>query len=289
MFRKLKVEIERPSLMLYTDIVYANEIDDFSCHNTPLKMNFIHARKQYAPMEKLPLLIWAEGGAWRLSSPALRLPELSYYAYHGYAVADIQYAVTTERMWPAPVENIKTAIRYLKAHADSLGIDPDRICLAGESAGAHLTAVAGLTSKTDLFTTGEWSGFDNSVQAVINWYTPGDIPVTLRERGQAERACFLVQPEGELLRTDLDRDPARIAEIDPMTYVTPDAPPFLFFHGDADHLVPASASRALYDKLQASGVEADYYLVEGASHASEEFAQPAVQKIMLDFMDRHLK
>ena len=289
MYQKLKVEIERPSLMLYTDIVYTNHIDDFSCHNTPLRMNFIHARKQYAPMEKLPLLIWAEGGAWRLSSPALRIPELSYYAYNGYAVADIEYAISPERGWPAPVEDIKTAIRYLKAHADELGIDPERICLAGESAGAHLTAIAGLTGKTDLFTTREWADYDNSVKAVINWYTPGDIPATLRERGQAERACFLVQPESEILRIDLDQHPEKTAVLNPMTYVTADAPSFLFFHGDQDGLVPASASKALYDKLLSFGVEADYYLVEGASHATQEFSQPAVQKIMLDFMNRQLK
>ena len=289
MFQQITVPVERPNVALYTDIVYTNYIDDIGCHNTPLKLNLIHAKNPFGPMEKLPCLVWAEGGAWRLSSPALRIPELCYYAYHGYAVANVQYAVSTEKSWPTPVENIQTAVRYLKTHADALGIDPEKICLAGESAGAHLVSVAALTGGTELFKTKEWSEADSRVQGCISWYGPGSIEVDLKKRGAFERSLFMVDPEGELVHADLLQHPEKIPPLDPMHYVTPDAPPFLFFHGDADNLIHASAGKALYDRLTENGVAADFYLIEGASHATVEFSQPAVQQRMLAFLDKQLK
>lgn len=288
MFYQIKSEVLRPDVALYTDIVYTNTINDFRQQNIPLVLHFMHPCRNFEPFEKAPLLIWAEGGAWRSSSPARRLPELAYYAYHGYAVANIQYRVSSQSLWPAQIQDVKTAIRYLKAHADQLGIDADRIVIGGESAGAHLAALAALTGKTDLFGSEDWKEVSSEVQAAICWYCSGDFS-TVKERGEAEKANYVAIPENLLVNADIEKSPEKRREVSPISYVTPDAPPFLFFHGDKDFLIPVSSSKNLYDRLVENGAEADYYLVEGATHASSEFSQQKIQDIMLAFMDKHLK
>ena len=131
MFHTIQSEILRPDMALYTDIVYANVFNDWRRYNIPLKLNLMRPYGRFRFEERLPLLVWAEGGAWKSSAPASRLPELAYYAYHGFAVANVQYRVSTQSIWPAQIQDLKAAIRYLKVHADELGIDPERIVVAG--------------------------------------------------------------------------------------------------------------------------------------------------------------
>ena len=284
MFHTIQSEILRPDMALYTDIVYANVFNDWRRYNIPLKLNLMRPYGRFRFEERLPLLIWAEGGAWKSSAPASRLPELAYYAYHGFAVANVQYRVSTQSIWPAQIQDLKAAIRYLKVHADELGIDPERIVVAGESAGAHVAALSALTGKTDLFRTKEWANVSDEVQGAICWYCPGDMTDLTR----SQEGVVPVPPANLLLNDFASRCPDKMKELSPITYVTPDAPPFLFLHGDQDDVVPPECALRLHDKLTAHNVSSEFYMLEGATHASAHFSQESIQKMMLEFMNSKL-
>lgn len=283
MYQTMQAPILRPDLACYTDIVYANVFNDWRRYNIPLKLNLIRPYGRFRFEERLPLFIWAEGGAWKSSAPAVRLPELTYYAYHGWAVANVQYRTSTQGVWPAQILDLKAAIRFLKAHADQFGIDPDRIVVGGESAGAHLAALAALTGKTERFRTREWDTVSDEVQGAICWYCPGDL-TTLRQDQETQQ--IPVPPLDLLLNCNARLHPEKVAELSPASYVSPEAPPFLFLHGDRDEVVRPECALSLHDKLTRNGVSSEFYMIEGASHASAHFAQAPVQELMLDFMDR---
>lgn len=275
MEKTIKFDELKPTTALYTNIVYSTRRGDFFRDLINLHLNLIVPTGQFAQTIKSPLLIWLEGGAWRNTSPYFRIPELTYFAQNGFAVANVQYSVSADNMWPACIEDIKTAIRFLRKNADKYGIDTSKIYIAGESAGAHLAALVGLTG--DKFVAEEYKEYSSSVDGVICYYCPGDTDVKLNE---------YIDPYDLLARGNINDNPELKASINPMTYANQKACPFLFFHGLADTLVPIDCAKSLYNKLIENGTEADFYTVEGAGHADLAFSQPEIQQIILNFIKK---
>ena len=266
MYQKIKVEETRPSVLVYNDIVYANRRSRWGRDYHPLRMHIEIPMRFHGDNPPAPLLIWLEGGGWRNVSPALRLGELATYVYEGFAIASVEYSVDADNIWPTPLEDIKEAISYLRAHHAEFNIDPDRIAIAGDSAGGHLAAVAALTTD---------------VKAAVCYYTPGDFP-------NMKEGADTFALEDLLVGKHIWDDEKLVKEVDPRSYVTENAPPFLFFQGDADMLVDPASSKTLYDLLIDKGVDCDYYLLEGAMHCDTLFTQECVQKIVLDFLKKHV-
>lgn len=282
MVHTLRISPERPALGLFTDIIYTNRFNDFRRYNIPMGLHLIRPYSLCGFEERLPLFVWAEGGACKSCASASRLPELSYYAYHGWAVASVQYRTSNQSIWPAQIQDLKTAIRYLRAHADELGIDPDHIVLGGESAGAHLTALAALTGGTGQYQTEEWAHVTDAVQGAVCWYCAGDSSVSFPT---LEPEDGPPSPRDLLLNVRTKEHPERAAALSAVNYVTKDAPPFLFLHGDQDHVIPWQNAYALHEALVEQGVSSSFCLVEGGSHASAHFAQAPIQQRMLEFMN----
>ena len=266
MYQKIKVEETRPCVLVYNDIYYSNRRSRWGRDYHPLRMHIQMPMYFHRENPKTPVLIWLEGGGWRNVSPALRIGELSYFALNGIAVASVEYSVDANNLWPAPLEDIRDAIAYLRAHHEEFNIDPDRIAIAGDSAGGQLAAIAARKE---------------SAKAAVCYYTPGDFP------NMKEGADFF-SLEDLLVGKHIWDDEELVKEVDPRTYVTENAPPFLFFQGDNDALVDPSSSKCLYDLLQEHGVDSDYYLVEGAMHCDTLFTQEPVQNIVLDFLKKHV-
>src|SRR5262249_4876269 len=107
----------------------------------PLTMHLLRAQPQ--PQTKAPALLWVHGGAFRYGSQDSGTPTRPPFARRGYVCATVEYRLSGEAQWPAQIEDVKCAVRYLRAHADELGIDPDRIGAWGASAGGHLVAMLG--------------------------------------------------------------------------------------------------------------------------------------------------
>jgi acetyl esterase/lipase len=214
-----------------------------------------------------PVVIWLHPGAWREGSRR-DAPPLDLLA-HGFAVAPIDYRLSHEAHFPAQLHDVKTAIRWLRAHAADLGVDGGRIGVFGASAGGHLAALAGLTgNRPDLDPPGA-SAHACAVQAVCDWYGPTAFLSMNDQAGEGGRIDHDApdSPESELIGGPIRTLPDGVAAASPLTYVHPEAPPFLIMHGDRDAVVAPGQSRLLHEALEAAGVQTTLKIVPGAGHA----------------------
>jgi acetyl esterase/lipase len=233
-----------------------------------------------------PLVVWIHGGAWRGGNkegpPAL--PLLRF----GYAVASINYRLSQHATFPAQLEDCKAAIRWLRAHADEYGYNPDRIGVWGASAGGHLVAILGTTSDVKTFDVGENLDESSSVQAVVDFFGPTDF---LRINAQAGAKSRLDHdapdsPESRLIGGPVLENPEKVKRANPIAYISADDPPFLIMHGEEDHTVPIGQSELLDAALKKAGVDSKFQRIPNAGHG---FGGPEIARTVRAFLDQHLK
>ncbi len=231
-----------------------------------------------------PAIVVVHGGGWRGGDKQrgqwARIP--AQYASDGYVAISVNYRLTGEAPWPAQIEDVKAAVRWLRAHAEKHAVDVDRIGAYGNSAGAHLVSLLGLVKQSDgLEGSGPHQEQSSMVQAVcasatptdfLNWREPGAVPERLGR-------TFLAGP-GDTLR-----DRARQAS--PITYARGDAPPFLLIHGTADRTVPIGQSDRFAKALRAAGAEQVRYMIfddetHGVFQRQRLLTYPAMQAFFAD-------
>ena len=234
----------------------------------------------------LPVVLFLHGGGWaggdKRPCPAVPL------AAEGFAVASVNYRLSGTAPFPAPLHDVKGAVRWLRSHAAEHGLDGTRIGVWGISAGAHLAALLGLTPHSaDLAGTVGDAHQPTDVRAVCDWFGPTDLA---HFEADARTAAMAPKPQWPLLTAAfLGRDdPAAVAAVaNPVRHVTPAAPPFLIQHGDRDDWVPLGQSRRLADALSAAGVRHTFAVVRDAGHGPG-FDAPAVRATVIDFFRRTL-
>jgi acetyl esterase len=214
-----------------------------------------------------PTVIIVHGGGWRGGDKQFAgvKPLFEPLSKAGFAWFSIDYRLAPKHHFPAPVEDVETAIRWVKAHARQYKVDPQRIALAGESAGAHLIAMATVQAKPD-----------TQVAAVIPFYGPFDLEQLARAKSN-ERAAQAVL--GLVGASELNEEAfQRLRKASPIHYVRREAPPFLLIHGTADRLVPYEQSVKLCEKLKSVGAVCELFPVEDADHGIGGWEkQPAFQ------------
>ena len=218
--------------------------------------------------EKLPLIVWVHGGAWRAGNKQ-RCPALPFTS-EGFVAASVSYRLSQQARFPAQIEDCKAAIRWLRAHAAKYRIDPDRIGVWGSSAGGHLVALLG-TAGDVAELEGKSGNLDQSsrVQAVCDFFGPTDF---LRMDADSLPGGRIIHnaadsPESQLVGGPIQAHPDRVARANPITYVTADDPPFLIVHGDQDPLVPWQQSQYLFDSMKKAGLtQVTFHKVQGAGH-----------------------
>lgn len=286
MIRTLHTDIERHPAVLMPDIIYSQQFDYFGKVPRPLKMSMVRP-EFWEEIEKLPTIVWVIGGAWKETAPMKWCPEHAYLAHHGFNVVSIDYRVSHEAQYPAQIQDVKTAIRFLRANAEKYGVDENRIGIMGDSAGGYLAAMVGTSAGVEEFETDEWAGYSDEVLAVADLYGPMNLGGLQEEEGYAY-GKLQVTPEKLYFGEERASDPDILKRANPMTYISEKTPPFLILHGTEDEQIPVAESERLHEALQAKGVPADLYLIEGAMHATEQFHQPKVEQILLNFFKKHL-
>ena len=259
-------------------VVYKQVPDWYGADNRALRMNVIR-KSSCGPR---PLIVWITGGAWRQVSKNVHVPELVYLVEAGFTVAAVEYRSSQDAPFPAQLEDVKSAIRYLRANAQRWCVDPARVGVMGESAGGYLAAFAGTAGETREFDVGNDPEQSSAVQAVCDWYGPADLEAL---GGPSSPAS----PESLLVGCDPASDPEKARRASPVAYVTEKAPPFLILHGTDDALVPFSQSERLYSALTSRGCDATLVALAGAGHGDTRFVTDEVRRLILDFFTRHLK
>ena len=206
-----------------------------------------------------PVIVWIHGGAWRRGGkrkcPAVALvPD-------GYAVASIDYRLSSTAPFPAQIEDCKAAVRWLRANAAKYNLDADRIGVWGMSAGGHLAALLGTSGGVpELEGSGDNMQYSSRVQAVCAVAGPTNLPA-LTNVGPKRMSAI----EG-LLGGPLEKDKAKAIAASPIHYVSKDDPPFLIVHGEGDRVIPVEQSQSLYEALQKAGVNATLKILPHVGH-----------------------
>jgi acetyl esterase/lipase len=227
-----------------------------------------------------PLIFWIHGGAWMMGDR--KWCGMKEQIERGFAVASVDYRLSTIAPFPACIEDCKYALAFLRENADSYPIDLSRVCAAGNSAGGHLAALIGITAGH-----ADWEpeGADCSVQAVIDFYGPSwikrEYPLTLNP--ESDRTVV-----NNLLGADVTTPKGIAAAFaaSPLTYIDGTEPPFLILHGDKDDVVSIEQSRILRNELEKYGRSVAMHTVFGGVHCFDHNT-PVVEAVVNSFLDYH--
>lgn len=230
-----------------------------------------------------PVIVWVHGGAWLGGSKEGGGPALPLVG-KGYAVASINYRLSHHAIFPAQIEDCKSAIRWLRANAKKYNLDSDHIGVWGASAGGHLAALLGTSGDVkELEGESGRSDLSSRVQAVVDWFGPTD----MTKMGGSHDGPK--SPEARLLGGPVQENKRKAARANPITYVTKDDPPFLVLHGDKDPTVPFSQSELLVAALSKAGLDVKFRPIKGGGHGGRDFQSVEIRKLIEEFFDRHLK
>ena len=208
----------------------------------------------------VPVIVWLHAGGW-IAGNRRRAPDLArHFAERGFAMISIDYRLSREAIFPAALEDVISAIAWVRGVSKTWNLDPERIGVWGASAGGHLAALAALSAP------------DTRVKAVASIYPPVD---------------FLAMPpsvkdyESRFLGAPVAAVPDLVRKANPAAFAHAGAPPFLLVHGTADQEVPPTQSEILYDALRAENNFVTLSLIDGLEHGFLEtvFDQTRPQRV----------
>ena len=220
----------------------------------------------------------------------------------GYAIASINYRLSSEATFPAAVQDAKAAVRFLRANAAEYKLNPDKIAAFGQSAGGNLASMLGTSGDVAEFDDPSLgnAGVSSRVQAVINWFGPNDFAV-MDEQAKAQGCSASDQthsaadsPESKYLGAPVPTVPDLVNQANPITYITEDDPPFLVQKGDQDCTIAIENTKMLADALAAAGLDVRYDLLQGVGHGdgfgstTPVFESEENSQALVDFLNTKL-
>jgi acetyl esterase/lipase len=232
-----------------------------------------------------PAVVILHGGGWSKGSHEYFRPLAGAFAARGYVAASVGYRLAPRHKFPAQIEDVKCAVRWLRANAERCQIDGERIAALGFSAGGHLALLLGVTEAKDGLE-GESGNLAQSsrVQAVINISGPTDL--TRPEWSDFTRAVFF-----DLLGGSRDQIPDIYRTASPTTYIHRGGPPVLTIHGTSDPVVPYEQAQLLHSALRKAKVSSRLVPLHGKNHG-EDWTVKEHQKVataILDFLNANFR
>lgn len=263
------------------DIVVQRDLAFAKPDDTELRLDLAMPKLGDGPF---PAVVFLHGEGWRAGNRQQMSHFIEGMARLGYVGVTVDYRLVPGARFPAQVEDCKAAIRWLRAHAALYRVRADRIGVVGFSAGGHLAAMLGVAGTQDgLEGSGGNAGQSSRVQAVVSFFGPTDFS-TRDWPADLEREVIV-----PFLGGTFADQPAAYRRASPISYVSAQAPPFLFFHGTEDKLVPVDQSRRLAERLTQAGVPARVIALEGEGHGFGDAGNQRSMQQMLDFLAERLK
>jgi acetyl esterase/lipase len=236
-----------------------------------------------------PAIVYIHGGGWTSGdkSDGVGLIFKEKLVNSGFEFISINYRLAPKYTFPDPIEDVKCAIRHLRANAASYEIDPQRIGVMGGSAGGQLAALLGTSDIKEGWDVGQYLDQSSRVRAIVDMYGISDLKAQL---SKSDRLDLMLK----IFNASSLEDPILVT-YSPITYVTPDDPPFLLLHGDQDTSVWPEQSQILYNRLVAAGVPTELVMVKNAGHSFTPVEgeiqpdMPQLAQIVRVFFDKYLK
>lgn len=245
-----------------------------------------------------PVILYIHGGAFSIGDKR-DVQVLSFLKglARGYALVSVNYRLSGEAVFPAGLQDVKAAIRWLRANSKQYALDGSRIAVCGSSSGGNYAAMICLSANVTEFDDLSLGNpeYPCNVQAAVDWFGPTDflrMDEQLAESGYGPSDHSLADsPESRYLGARLSEVPLKVEISNPMTYVHKNMPPLLIQHGRLDTTVPVQQSMMFVDKLEkyVSHDRFEFDILEGAGHADPLFETDENMERVFSFLDKYLK
>jgi acetyl esterase/lipase len=255
------------------DIVYG------TVNGEELKLNMSRPREAKGA---LPCIVVIHGGAWRAGDRKYHDDLTWQFAQKGYVSVTVGYRFCPKYVFPAQVQDVKCAVRFLRANASKYNIDPNRIGAVGFSAGAHLSLLLGVMDKADgLDDSGGWEGQSSKVNAVVSFFGPTDLMAEYPPESKGMVRDFL--------GGTIQEKPEAYKKASPITYVNPGDAPILLLQGTKDVLVPYQQAFVMVEAMTKAGVPGRAEFIAGANHGWGGAELNRTVLAMWSFFEEYLK
>jgi len=237
-----------------------------------------------------PLILFIQGSAWTHPDMYSAMPALAWYASFGYTVATVDHRNCADGYtFPAYLEDVKCALRFLRAHAAEYRIDPEKVIAYGTSSGGNTALLLGMTGDDPKFKTEEYAEYSDSVSAVAECFGPTDfIDFANTFEDNPIFAGIVLNIVGGRIRES--QEAARLArEMSPFHIAEAgrDYPPFLILHGTGDWLVNYDSNgKALFDKLDSFGYDVSLVTVENGDHEGNFWSREVHETVLRFFREK---
>ena len=275
----LNVKLKKAKIHYIPDVVYS-QVPTFEKPIQPLQMDILIPQSN----KPLPAVIFVTGGGF-ISSNRARMPQLRMHlAESGYLVASINYRTTPNANFPAPIEDVKTAIRFIKSNSQRFNINSEKVSVIGDSAGGYLTAYVAVTNDEKIVAAVDLYGISDLTKIAADY--PDKIKAQYNAAGSMT-SLFVNGMPGLTGRGGSILDNEKIAATNPINYVNKNSAPMLLMHGTADRVVSPSQTDLLFQALKNNGVDAERYVIPNADHSDDFWVQDEVFEVIVNFLNRY--
>ena len=261
--QEAKKKPKQESARVEEQITVRQDVEYAKAGEHSLQLN-VYTPKAFSAQPR-PCIVWIHGGGWQKGDKSSGGARVAKWVASGeYVGVSVGYRLTDKAVWPAQIYDCKAAIRYIRANAPALGINPDRIGVWGGSAGGHLVSLLGTSGDVpELEGSLGVTGVSSRVTCVVDYCGPSNF---LRLDPETPKLNTPGQSVYNLFGGPIKEKTEVAKQASPATYVSKDDPPFLIVHGTADPLVPLDQATSFHQAQLDAGMKSTFIKMEGGGH-----------------------